>query len=120
MTFALRLKQAVVEALRTNPSLCNQGAAFQAYLKPMQGQDQKLADWKEAGIPDEVVLQACVGVCQKFVSTPENPRIGSWRYFDAAVRKAHKQSQEVSASQQADKVMAEVLAKMQKEYEAGR
>lgn len=117
MTFALKLKQAVVEALRTNPSLCNQGAAFQAYLRPMHGLDQKLADWKD--IPEETILNACVEVCQKFVSTPENPRIGSWRYFDAAVRKAWKASQQVSDSQQADRKVAEVIAQMQQAHEQG-
>lgn len=94
MDYAIRIAQTANQALKNNP-LLNTG---ELSLKPLlaSSAQQMAADWSRDGIPEIVVLRAITEVCSRFKPTPENPRIGSFRYFDAAVRKAFLKSQQRS------------------------
>lgn len=85
------------QALRNNP-LCHTGDLQVRPLLASSAQ-QMASDWTTAGIPEAVVLSAIEKVCAAFRPTKENPRIGSFRYFDSSVRKAFKESQEPSEAE---------------------
>ena len=105
--FVLEVAAVANQALRDNAAVRNAGPEFTP-LKASSAQ-QAVADWLGAGIPKEVILKAVAGVCARFTPTVENRRIGSWRYFDQAVMRAHAETQPA---------LVAVIAEMQKAHEA--
>lgn len=85
MLFHVRCAMVANQCLQDNPH----ASRGETDLKPLRADmaRQVVEDWLGGGIPENVILGAIQRVCGAFRSTPENPRIGSWRYFDAAVRK---------------------------------
>ena len=106
--FVFEVAAAANQALRDNPQVRNAEVEFTP-LKASSAQ-QAVADWLGAGIPQETILKAVAGVCARYSPTPENRRIGSWRYFDQAVLRAHAETQ--------PDPMQSVIAEMQKAHEA--
>lgn len=104
------------KALRENPRMKGESE-----VRPLMASraTQQVKDWLAEGIPLEVVQGAVERVCLAFIPTPEAPRIGSFKYFDASVRKAWKAHQEPSENAEADKRVAEIIAQMQQDYEKG-
>lgn len=94
MNLAIRMAQTANQALRDNPAVRSVGEMW--VLNAAKAR-QCAEDWSRDGIPENIVLGAISRVCGQFQPSPENPRIGSFRYFDAAVRKAWKDAQQGDA-----------------------
>lgn len=84
--FVLTVVQTANQALLNNPRV-HTGEVQIRPLTPAKALDA-VQGWLSEGIPESVILGAVVGVCGAFTPDRGNPRIGSFRYFDAAIHKA--------------------------------
>lgn len=93
MTLEQRVASAANTALRDNPAVRQ---ASDLWVLNASRAHEAVGGWVRDGIPETVILEAISAVCRAFTPTPENPRIGSFRYFDLAVRRAWGKSKEPS------------------------
>lgn len=92
------------QALKNNPR-CTIG---ELQLRPLQASraTQCAEDWTREGIPPEVILKGIATVCAAFRPSKENPRIGSFRYFEAGVHKAWEESKQGDSMDKAFEALA--------------
>lgn len=86
----MQVAKAANQALLNNPRV-NTG---EIQLRPLTAPKarQCVEDWLREGIPLSVILGAVQRVCGAFLPSKENPRIGSFRYFEAAVHQDWEKS----------------------------
>ncbi len=84
LAYAIRLAKTANQALLNNPLV----STGEIQLRPLDAAKarQCAEDWSRDGIPENVVLGAIMAVCGAFQPSPENPRIGSFRYFGVTMR----------------------------------